>query len=327
MEISVVIRTFTQARWDLFVAAVESVQQQTLPPGQIVVVVDNNPALLERAASQFPKITVVDNHQPRGSSGALTSGAMAAQSEVVAFLDDDAIAAPDWLERLSEGYEKTDVVGVGGTTLLVWESGRPRWYPQEFFWIVGGSYKGIPEEMTPIRNFFAGNMSFRREVFEAIGGFRRGMGHMGRNPIGCDETELCIRLHQHWPDKILLHAPLAVIHHYVPDGKSTLYYFLRRCYLEGRSKAMISWLVGFKDGMANERVHAFQTIPKGVINNLKDAILHGDIGGLTRAAAIVAGLLMAAGGYAIGILFWLVRPRSHPEEFGQIPVINPPSEI
>ena len=40
------------------------------------------------------------------------------------------------------------------------------------------------------------NMSFRREVFERIGGFAEEIGRIGKNPLGCEETELCIRARQ-----------------------------------------------------------------------------------------------------------------------------------
>src|SRR5579859_6423427 len=68
-NISVVIRTYTEERWDDLVSAVDSVQEQTDPPKEIVVVVDHEPRLVDRVADRFRDVVVVDNHQARGASG------------------------------------------------------------------------------------------------------------------------------------------------------------------------------------------------------------------------------------------------------------------
>ena len=57
--------------------------------------------------------------------------------------------------------------------------------------------------------------------------------------------------------------------------------------------------VGAKDGLSNERAHAFKTLPKGALRGVGDA-LRGDAGGLGRASAIAAGLGYTAAGYLAG---------------------------
>ena len=53
MKISVIICTYTEKRWDTLVAAITSVQQQSMSPQEIIVVSDNNPALAVRVRAQF----------------------------------------------------------------------------------------------------------------------------------------------------------------------------------------------------------------------------------------------------------------------------------
>src|SRR5512133_1867164 len=95
--ISVVIRTYTEARWDSLLAAVESAEQQTRPPDEIVLVVDHNQNLYERLREALPAAVVVPNRGAAGSSGAWNAGVQAATGEILAFIDDDAVAAPNWL--------------------------------------------------------------------------------------------------------------------------------------------------------------------------------------------------------------------------------------
>src|SRR3954447_19530072 len=97
LETSVVVCAYSLDRWPDLVEAVASLQQQTLGQPEIVVVIDHNDALRTRAETRLPGVTVVANQHRRGLSGARNSGVAAATGDVVAFLDDDAIAAGDWL--------------------------------------------------------------------------------------------------------------------------------------------------------------------------------------------------------------------------------------
>jgi hypothetical protein len=218
----------------------------------------------------------------------------------VAFLDDDAVAEAGWLAAMAAGYDGANVAGVGGLTLPMWGTTAPRWFPDEFAWVVGCTYRGMVAG--PIRNLMGGNASFRREAFDVAGGFRSGIGRTaGGRPLGCEETEFCIRLRQAAPETVLLFEDTAVIWHRVPAERARFAYFRSRCYAEGLSKAMVTQSVGVGDGLASERRHALVALPRGVAHGLRAAVT-GDPSGLGRAATIVAGLAFTTAGYAAGSL-------------------------
>lgn len=294
-DVSVVICAYTEQRWLDLLAAVASVQGQTHRACEIIIVVDHNPALLDRVQSSQPDVVAIENREQRGLGGARNSGIAASHGAIIAFLDDDAVAASDWIEQLVAGYEDSAVVGVGGSIEPKWQSGRPAWFPEEFDWVVGCTYRGLPQSSVPVRNLIGCNMSFRREVFEQLGTFRLG--------YGCDETELSIRVGQRWPHKQLLYQPHATVSHRVAASRATWRYFSTRCYFEGGSKAVVAWLRGPKDGLASERAYTLRVLPRGVVRNLADSLLHGDKAGIGRAGAIVAGLAITTAGYLVGRLF------------------------
>lgn len=314
-RISVVICAFTEKRWDDVHAAVASVRAQEYAPEEIVLVIDHNPALYERLKASLPDVLVVENREDRGLSGGKNTGVAVANGDVVAFLDDDAVAAPGWLRAFSRHYADPYVAGVGGMTLPMWPGStpssellfepvptstgtRPRWFPEEFDWTVGCTYRGL--EAGPVRNLMGGNASFRREVFPIAGGFASGIGRgIHRRPFGCEETEFCIRLRQRSPESELLLDDEAIIWHRVPTERARFPYFRERCYAEGLSKALVTRSVGTQDGLASERAHALRTLPRGVLRGLGDAC-RGDLSGLGRASAIPVGLAWTAWGYAIG---------------------------
>ena len=302
-EISVVICAYTEDRWDQIRAALDSVRRQSLPSAETILVVDHNPALYNRAAAAMPDVTVVENGSAQGLSGARNTGAARANGEIVAFLDDDATAHEDWLKFLADTYENPSVLGVGGLTVPQWQTARPSWMPAEFYWVVGCNYTGMPASGAPVRNLLGANMSFRREAFVLVSsGFATGVGRTATGrPLGCEETEFCIKLGQLSPDSLLVMDHRAVVEHFVSDGRCNFSYFLSRCFAEGISKAQVTAHVGSRDGLSTESSYATRTLPLGVARGVAD-VFRGDIGGIGRAGAIIIGLGMTTAGYMWGKL-------------------------
>jgi glycosyltransferase involved in cell wall biosynthesis/GT2 family glycosyltransferase len=295
-SISVVVCTFTRERLALLAEALESLRGQIHPADEVVLVVDHAPDLLAEARRRWPDLTVVPNREKQGLSGARNSGVAEAGGEVVAFLDDDAIAAPDWVRRLAEAYADPDVLGAGGRVRPRWVDGRPAWFPAEFDWVVGCTHSGMPSELSPVRNLVGANMSFRRRHLLEVGGFSHDLGRVGALPVGCEETDLSIRVHQRWPQAEILYDPAAAVDHVVPAARGRVRYFLDRCRAEGRSKAVLSGMVGSQDGLSAERSYVRRTLPAGFARGL-GAALRGEAAGLGRAAMIVVGLAATTLGY------------------------------
>lgn len=297
---TVVICAHTEERWDDVVAAVDSVRAQERSADQLVVVIDHNPELLTRARGRFTdeRTTVVDNQGPRGESGARNAGVAVATGDVLAFLDDDATAESTWLGALLEWYDDPEVLGVGGAADPNWDTERPAWFPNEFDWVVGCSYRGLPTRADTIRNLMGCNMSFRRDVIETAGGFYEGLGRTGNDGFGCSETEFCIRARRLLGGRFVF-EPRARIHHRVPRGRTTWRYFAARCRAEGRSKAHLAGREGGDQALALEKAYLRRTLPTGVGRGLRD-LARRDRAGLARSLAIVAGAGWTATGYLAG---------------------------
>ena len=299
LSASVVICAYTEDRWDDLAAAVRSVATQDPRPVEVIVVSDHNARLLDRIRRELPDVVAVPNDEQRGLSGARNSGVAVACGDVVAFLDDDAEASPGWLAQLLAAYRDPRIAGVGGAVEPRWPAQRPSTFPLEFDWVVGCSYRGLPSGPAVVRNVIGGNMSFRRDVFEQVGRFRSEIGRVGKRPVGCEETELCIRVRQRRPDAVIVFEPRARVAHRIAPERTRWRYFRARCYGEGVSKAIVAKHVGADDALSAERSYATRTLPRGIVAGVVDT-LHGDLAGAARAAGIVIGLAITVAGYMVG---------------------------
>lgn len=299
--VAVVICVYTFDRWEDILAAVDSARAQRVPADEILVVVDYDRELFGRLAAELQGVTVVENRRQKGLSGARNTAVQVTTADIVAFLDDDAIADPEWLASLRQAYTRDTIAGVGGMTLPRWDTARPNWFPAEFDWTVGCSFTG--REPGRVRNLLGGNASFRRTVFDVAGGFPEDMGRntVLKRPLGAEETELCIRATQLRPDWEFVYEPRAVIGHRVSADRERFGYFRSRCYAEGLSKAALVCKLGASDGLSAERSYVVQTLTRGVMRGFGDA-MRGDPSGVGRSFAIIAGLLLTGCGYIRGCL-------------------------
>jgi glucosyl-dolichyl phosphate glucuronosyltransferase len=299
---SVVITCFSQRRWRQLTAAIDSVLAQRMLPSEVIVVVDHNDELMSRVLRRCPDVTVLANRFERGASGARNTGAVHARAPIVAFLDDDATAEPDWLELLLECFDDESVVGVGGGVTAAWAGGQPGWFPDEFGWVIGASYRGMPDGVAEVRNVWALNMAVRTDKFGAVGGFRLGFGKLGGQSRP-EDTDLCIRMIRaggRW-----LYVPAARVAHHVPAERSTFRFFVRRCFVEGGGKAALSVLVRASP-LDAERAYLRTVISQGIGRHLREAARSRRLLPAARAGVIVAGVASAGVGYAHGRLAALV---------------------
>jgi GT2 family glycosyltransferase len=294
---SVIITAFTEERWDDLNAAVASVRRQTRQPSQLIVVIDHNPVLATRLRATMPDVQIVENDEAQGVTGSRNVGVRFVTGDLVAFLDDDAEAEPEWLAELETAFSDERVIGVGGSLQPLWTGGRPRWFPEEFNWVVGCTYRGMPTHPAPVRNFIGANMAFRREVFDRVE-FFTGIGHVGHRTIGGSDPDFCLRVARAFPNRVLLYHPRAVVHHRAHAARGRFRYFRSRCYSEGLSKAVLSRLFGARS-LSSERSYTTRTLPRGFLRELGIAV-RGDLGGAQRAGAIVAGLAFTAAGFIVG---------------------------
>jgi len=313
LSVSVILCAYTLDRWAELQLAVGSVQSQRAPVHEIVVVVDHNPELLEWARRCWPprdaatderdgpEVIVVASTGKQGLSGARNTGVSVACAEIVAFLDDDAWASDTWIELLLAPYRDPRVLACGGAAVPALAGPRPGWWPVEFDWVVGCSYLGLPASQAVVRNLIGANMSARRQAVVGIGGFAEGIGRVGARPLGCEETDLCIRLVERSPGARVVYEPAARVHHMVPADRLSWRYFRARCFAEGLSKAQVAARVGSDRALASERAYVLSVLPRGIARAVIGAA-RGDALAGRRAMAIATGLAITTAGYARGRL-------------------------
>lgn len=291
-DISAVVCTHRIERWPWLLECLASLERQTLPPLEVIVVVDGKPEIWERLIHRNGPTITLSTPRPSGLSAARNLGLTRASGTYVAFLDDDAVADASWLKTLRAVLEDDTVAGAGGRSVPNWEGKKPPWMPEELLWALGCSYRGMPTTRSEVRNVYGGSACFRRDIFTRFGGFDTNLGRTAVGLAGCEETELCLRVQSRSQGLRFVHEPGAVIHHQVPVDRQKISYLLSRCASEGRSKAILRAIDGGRSNrpLAREASYLFRTVPSGMLSYICQ-FLRGDGWGLVRAILLTMAVI------------------------------------
>lgn len=308
---SAIVCVHSHDRWDDICRAITSLRGQNLACDEIIVVVDHNESLRQDLEERFPDITLLENSQKKGLSGARNTGVEAAKTEIVAFLDDDAAAESSWLRTALRWFDDPSVLGVGSLIEARWLAPTPKWFPDEFLWTVGCTYRGYANSGSEIRNVFGAAMIVRRDVLRQAGGFSHAVGrHGGWLPISCEETEFCLRAKSANPSGRFVYDEDSSVQHTVPPQRLTIKYFLLRCLAEGYSKSILKHLVDATAPLAIERDYVLKKLTRAAAREIRADLTRARPGGILRVLAMIAGVSAAAGGYGWHELARIFRMRT-----------------
>jgi len=290
-------------RYPSFSESVESVLDQTHDDLEVILVVDGNERVFDRVRRDFgdiENVVVHCNDENRGISYSRTKGAELASGEVVAMIDDDATADPEWVARLVETYrDRPDAVAVGGEVLPDWVADRPDFFPEEFYWLVGCNEPGFGEHMEAVRNTYGSNISFKRDVFLDAGGYDENTGRKGDRHIQAHEAPVCIRIFENTGKRVIYNRE-AKVYHKLYEYRTEFRWLLFRSFWQGYSKRVMDLLLPQTAADKNEYLAdlLFTRVPR----RLSGLVRSPSLAKLEQLAAIFAFTAAVGLGYLYGVV-------------------------
>ncbi|WP_336359319.1 glucosyl-dolichyl phosphate glucuronosyltransferase [Haladaptatus sp. ZSTT2] len=303
MRVSVVLCTYSLDLYDAFEQAAESILAQTYPNRELIVVVDGTPEVAERVIEDFgarEDVRIHLNSENRGLLASRNTGAELADGDIVAFIDDDAVADPEWLAELVSVYDSHDALAAGGRMTPEWVAGKPAFLPAEFYWLIGVTHRGFADGPGEVRNTFGSNLSFKRDVFTDLGGFDTAIGgRKGEKNLQGGETELCARLRQQY-DAGVYYTPDARVAHKVFAYRTDPEWLLRRAFWQGYSKRAMEVLVPESSGEESEFLG--QLLTEFAPQRAKRLLFHPSRSGLLQLVMLVVLTGVVGLGYVYGFI-------------------------
>ena len=307
MLVSVVVCTHSLDNLQNLKQAVDSLSAQTYQNMEIIIVIDGNDRLYSKVSEIYDGnggIRIVALKDNMGLSGARNAGVREARGDVIAFFDDDAFADEKWVENLVCIYKERNAIAVGGKVLPVWLNGRPDYMPEELDWLVGVTNKGFAKEkVTEVRNTYGPNMSFKREVFDAVGFFNEKLGFAKRGAayLQGEEAEFTLRMTTRFGKGVMYNSE-AVVYHKIPPLKTKIKVLLRRAFYQGYSKASIKKGGHLPDTLATEKSYLSDLLFKYIPRRAKGVFSKGCSGEIKKLILLVSVIVSVSLGFLYGYL-------------------------
>ncbi len=245
--ISAIICTHNRAGY--LTKAIQSLIDQCTPKENYeIIIVDNcsTDATKEAVMQFFGKANVRYLYEPTlGVTSARNTGWRNAQGKYIAYLDDDAIACPVWLDKILEVFKtvKPRPGCVGGKAVPIWEGTRPVWLSD---WLLHGlaiiDWSDTPHVLTNISVewLVSANIAFPREILENVGGFNTRLCRQGNNLLSNGEVFLEKQIIQQ--GYTCFYHPEIMISHHIFKSRLCQAWFKRRYYWQGISDAVMQIL-------------------------------------------------------------------------------------
>jgi glycosyltransferase involved in cell wall biosynthesis len=240
----------------------KTLEIQTISPSKFeVLVIDDGShsdirSVVSEATSTGPITIRYERQELGGLNSARNRGVAASGGDVVAFLDDDTLVAPEWASAMLSAFEAHPCAAVGGRVTLGLSSPAPDWMGELKHFLaaydLGPDARWLDDEPVPV----GANCAVRRSDFDRVGGFRAGLDRIGGSLVSNGE-------------------PHASVVHCVPAERLTIDYFLRRHRAQAISDELLLRhqghvaTIGHKVGLARE-------VAKSVSTYLADLLFRRD---------------------------------------------------
>jgi glucosyl-dolichyl phosphate glucuronosyltransferase len=245
MDLTVCICTHNRPRYVR--DCLEGIRLQTVPRQRYAVLLidsgstGDNPAALRALADEYDA-RLIRLDRP-GVSIARNAGAWGARSRYIAYIDDDAIPAPDWVERILEAVAEPGPIPsvIGGRILPKWEAPLPAWWPEALRGVLSiiehegrGEYRtnAVPTKLEP----YAANMVVHVLTLLSAGGFGHSVGRYGDVLLSDEEVQFAWALQDN--GHLIRYDSSIVVHHQIQAQRLRPEWLLSRLYWQGASTVL-----------------------------------------------------------------------------------------
>ena len=212
---------------------IKSIKRQTLKPKEILIVTtSHNTENINEIEQKYNVRVYIEERN--GLSYSRNSGIMNTEGDIIAFIDDDAIAHKKWLYYLSKMHEIINVGICGGKIEPIWPKNVPNIIKNSTLAKEWLSLLDLAKIPIYVDRVIGCNFSLKREVFTTIGEFNTSIGNYSNLMYGGEETEFCERAGEKFK---IVYCPKAIVYHEISVEKLKLNWFIKRSHDSGFLKA------------------------------------------------------------------------------------------
>lgn len=199
---------------------IESLLINSELPDEIIVVDDTSSTPFK---FEHELVHILRYDQEIGLSASRNAGVRASNTDIIVFIDDDAIATKNWIKTIREVF-RNNVDIIGGMVLPIYFTTPPKWWNSRAL----GGFVGIYNQ-----NIIGCNFAVKKELFSKIGFFNPQLGRRGGTLLSAEEDEFFKRSNKLGGKTSYI--PHMIVYHKVLPYRLSLRYLIKRAWWQGKS--------------------------------------------------------------------------------------------
>ncbi len=276
MRLSTIISAYSDNRYYDLIELIDALKKQINESNEIIIIIDTNIGLYTNIKNHILRygnsnIKIIFNPENKGLSHSRNIGIHHSNGDILAFIDDDAIPCPNWMNEIIKTFLKDGKIGaVTGDIIPTWEDNNMSWFPKELHWMISCSYILTPKKEKEVERGFGTNMAFRREMFQRIGEFNTELGINGKNWVGGEDTDMFLRVKKNGI-KIIFN-PNVKVHHKINKERIYIKNLIKRAINGGLSVAIMKKLFKYNPSSSTENTYLKYLLLEFYQRKLRDLI-------------------------------------------------------
>jgi len=183
-----------------------------------------------------------------------------------------------------------------------WVAGKPRFLPEEFYWLIGVTHRGFADDGDEVRNTFGSNISFKTSVLQELGGFEPAVGRHGDNKLQAHETEFCARMQAEYDRGVVYNAD-ALVAHKVFAFRTRKRWLTKRAFWQGYSKRALEVLVPETD-TDEESAFLFSLLTEFMPQRIRGLVGAPSLPKISQLVWLLLLTGLVGAGYVYGLTRW-----------------------
>jgi glycosyltransferase involved in cell wall biosynthesis len=242
-KLSIIIPTHNPVYLDQTLSGLE---QQIETRFEVLIIENGSSSLtLMNLISKYSEAMNIRYYQTQkaGLNRARNVGVSKSKTEIIAFIDDDAVPDSNWTKQVLHCHRQHPDAGViGGPVMLSFLTSEPAWLHPPFRDALSEVDYGDDSRCLRYPQWLAGtNFTFRKKIYTRAGEFLEDLGPAVENNFnGCnDETEFLNRAEKHGNPGIYYNASM-IVEHLIPDERVALGSLEKRFSNQGYSDLLLT---------------------------------------------------------------------------------------
>lgn len=241
MKLSIIVSTYNRELYILD-SLMSLKDQSSSYDSYEVIIVDNNstdttPLLCMQFLQQKGELHAhYFKETSQGLSYARNRGIAVAKGDIIAFIDDDAVACRDYVSNTIAWFNAhPHCAAIGGRIFPKYETKCPLWMPRALTPLFSILDMGEKPQSFSNKSYPVGaNMAFRKQVFETCGVFNTQLGRTGKNMLGGEEKDIFYRIRQ--KQLQIWYVPNVWVYHIIPAQRTTKEFIVKQAIGVGQSE-------------------------------------------------------------------------------------------